>query len=219
MRRLAERVRAEPAAARALADLGLAHGVCEVVDKSADAVLGEVEAAILVVAASILGGDGFAYALPSRAKANQLYVPELDRIVLKDAVSSRPFSSTATCRKAVVTTRILSLVHELCQKRIHVTKRDLFYTDVKLFEDQTASDAVLDDIACMLGCTRSSLNVVASEKGVVVGRLTFEEDGDPIDCKRMGVGGKAIPPNIDKVRVLVEGDIRQFLHSLPNFIA
>ena len=26
------------------------------------------------------------------------------------------------------------LVHELCTKRIHVTKRDLFYTDVKLFE-------------------------------------------------------------------------------------
>ena len=42
--------------------------------------------------------------------------------------------------------------------------------------------------------------MVASEKGVVVGRLTFREDGDVIDCRRMGVGGKAIPPNIDKVR-------------------
>jgi len=38
------------------------------------------------------------------------------------------------CRKAAITTRILSLVHQLCIKRIHVTKRDLFYTDVKLFE-------------------------------------------------------------------------------------
>lgn len=42
--------------------------------------------------------------------------------------------------------------------------------------------------------------VVASEKGVVVGRLRFREDGDQIDCQRMGVGGKAIPPNIDKVQ-------------------
>eukprot|EP00955_Chlamydomonas_euryale_P013091 141135-Chlamydomonas_euryale.AAC.1 len=40
--------------------------------------------------------------------------------------------------------------------------------------------------------------VVASEKGVVVGRLQFEEDGDAIDCCRMGIGGKAIPPNVDK---------------------
>ena len=42
--------------------------------------------------------------------------------------------------------------------QIHVTKRDLFYTDVKLFEDQSQSDSVLDDMACMLGCTRSSLH-------------------------------------------------------------
>ena len=41
--------------------------------------------------------------------------------------------------------------------------------------------------------------MVASEKGVVVGRLAYREDGDLIDCQRMGVGGKAIPPNVDKV--------------------
>lgn len=77
----------------------------------------------------------------------------------------------------MITTRILQLVHELCSKRIHVTKRDLFYTDVKLFEvgtlctlgwyirnanqqEQGNSDSVLDDVACMLGCTRSSLHGV-----------------------------------------------------------
>lgn len=147
----------------------------------------------------MLRGAGFSFDVPSRAKGNQLYVPQLDRIVLKDSMSARPFASTATCRKSVITARILGLVHELCRKRIHVTKRDLFYTDVKLFEDQSHSDAVLDDVACMLGCTRSSLHVVASEKGVVVGRLQFREDGDAIDCSRMGVGGKAIPPNVDRV--------------------
>jgi meiotic recombination protein SPO11 len=75
----------------------------------------------------------------------------------------------------------------------------MFYTDVKLFRDQKDSDVVLEDVACMLGCTRSCLNVVASEKGLIVGRVQFEEDGDPIDCTRMGVGGKAIPPYIDKI--------------------
>jgi meiotic recombination protein SPO11 len=48
----------------------------------------------------------------------------------------------------------------------------------------------------MIGCTRSCLNVVASEKGVVVGQLTFRDDGDLIDCTKMGVGGKAIPPYV-----------------------
>lgn len=36
-------------------------------------------------------------------------------------------------------------------------------------------------------------------QGLVVGRVQFEEDGDFIDCTRMGVGGKAIPPYIDKI--------------------
>ena len=84
-------------------------------------------------------------------------------------------------------------------RRSQVTKRDLFYTDVKLFKQQTESDDVLDDAACMIGCTRSSLNVVASEKGIVVGKLIFDDDGDTIDCTKMGVGGKAIPPSIDRV--------------------
>lgn len=35
-------------------------------------------------------------------------------------------------------------------KGIHITKRDLFYTDVKLFKTQTDSDAVIDDVACLV---------------------------------------------------------------------
>lgn len=93
----------------------------------------------------------------------------------------------------------MQLLHAVLVKEIHITKRDLFYTDVKLFVDQAESDGVLDDVACMIGCTRSNLHVVASDKGLVVGRIQFEEDGDYIDCTRMGVGGKAIPPYIDKI--------------------
>jgi len=65
------------------------------------------------------------------------------------------------------------------RKDIHITKRDMFYTDVKLFGDQRESDVVLEDVACLVGCTRSSLNVIASDKGLVVGRLVLLE----IDCK------------------------------------
>ncbi|KAI5072044.1 hypothetical protein GOP47_0012150 [Adiantum capillus-veneris] len=184
---------------RSLADLHLPHAFKEVADLSPDSVVTEIEKCILSVAKSILAGHGFGFSVPSRSGANQLYVPELDRIVLKDKSSMREFANSSSVRKTAITTRILQLIHQLCIKQIHVTKRDLFYTDVKLFQDQGQSDAVLDDVSCMLGCTRSSLNVVASEKGVVVGRLIFTEDGDRIDCTKMGVGGKAIPPNIDKV--------------------
>ncbi|KAH9735539.1 DNA topoisomerase 6 subunit A [Citrus sinensis] len=182
-----------------LSDLSLSATCREVTDLSLSAVQSTIETLILQIARSILAGNGFSFQVPSRASSNQLYVPELDRIVLKDKTTLRPFASLSTVRKSTITVKILSLIHQLCLRNIHVTKRDLFYTDVKLFQDQTQSDAVLDDVACILGCTRSSLNVIAAEKGVVVGRLIFSDNGDMIDCTKMGMGGKAIPPNIDRV--------------------
>ena len=151
------------------------------------------------IADQVLSKRGFTINIPSRASTNQIYVKEWDRIVLGGKRSTRSFLNVKESRKTAITLRVLQLVHAVLVKRIHITKRDLFYTDVKLFVDQAESDGVLDDVATMIGCTRSNLHVVASDKGLVVGRIQFEEDGDFIDCTKMGVGGKAIPPYIDKI--------------------
>lgn len=184
---------------RTLNALGLRGVLKEVLELDADRVRRAIEGALAEVARSIMKGDGFSYIVPTRSASNQLYVEELDRIVLKDKTSTRMFANTATVRKVAIMTRIMGLVWELCKKGIHVTKRDLFYTDVKLFKSQNESDEVLNDVACMVGCTRTSLSVVASEKGIVIGRVSFREAGDLIDCTRMGVGGKAIPPYVERI--------------------
>ena len=57
---------------RTLAALDLSQACREVIDKDANAVLDEVEAAIYLVASTILRGEGFAYDIPSRAKGNQV---------------------------------------------------------------------------------------------------------------------------------------------------
>jgi hypothetical protein len=119
--------------------------------------------------------------IPSRASSNQIYVKEWDRIVLGGKRSSRSFINVKESRKSTITLRVMQLLHAVLVKKIHITKRDLFYTDVKLFVDQAESDGVLDDIATMVKCTRTNLHVVASDKGLVVGRIQFEEDGDEID--------------------------------------
>jgi meiotic recombination protein SPO11 len=45
-------------------------------------------------------------------------------------------------KKTAMMTRVLQLIRELVIKGIHVTKRDLFYTDVKLFEKQVRTRAM-----------------------------------------------------------------------------
>lgn len=176
------------------------QGVKEVEDLPSDEVASRIEDLVVNIVAQIVHGKGdFEFNIPNRASSNQKYIEHLDRIVLGDKISKRQFLNTAHVRKTAITTRVIQLVHEVLEKGIHITKRDLFYTDVKLFKDQNESDAVLDDVACMAGCTRTSLHVVASDKGLVVGRIQYREAGDYIDCTKMGVGGKAIPPYIDKI--------------------
>ena len=238
-------------AAAAAAAAGGVGGVRAVREQGADAVLGEIECALLKVARSVLAGEGFAYDVPTRSAANSVYIDELNRIVMQSRTTSRSFTTVAQTRKAAIMTRVMQLLFDVLRKGIHVTKRDLFYTDVKLFRDQKESDTILEDAAAMLGCTRTSLHVVASDKGIVVGRLQFRDDGDlidwwvagrvpptptptsaaaftaaapelcgalltarasspPLSCSmRMGIGGKAIPPFMDRI-----SDIR----SDANFI-
>lgn len=196
VRRLVSELSVPQLSAQTLSRLGDCR---EVRVQDEEMVMKELERIIVSLACDIVDGKGLDLLVPSRNKSNQHYVEELDRMVLGDKVSVRSFFNTSHTRKTAITVRAMDLIHEVLSRRIHITKRDLFYTDVKLFRDQTESDAVLDDIACMAGCTRSSLNVVASNKGLVVGRLTFSEAGDEIDCTRMGISGKAIPPFNDRI--------------------
>jgi len=180
--------------------LGLSDSILEVKALPAKNVIGRIEEIILGAIRSVITQKGLDYLIPSRSISNQMYIPELDRNVRKnDKMTTRSFVNASMVHKTTITTKIFQLVHNILQRGIHITKRDMFYTDVKLFVDQKNSDAVLDDVACMIGCSRTTLNVVASEKGVVVGRLKYREDGDLIDCSKMGIGGKGIPPILDRV--------------------
>ena len=192
-------VKCQPELRRTLNDLNLAEAYREVVDLPGIEVAAAIEQVMVAIVKNILADEAFGYSLPSRGNTDQVYVEQLDRIVLKEKHAFTTFHNTSSVRKVAILTRVMQLIHGVLTRGIHVTKRDLFYTDVKLFRDQKDSDSVLDDISCLLGCTRNSLHVVASEKGVVVGKLTYKEDGDEIDCTKMGIGGKAIPSNIDKV--------------------
>ena len=205
-RQLKAKLRAKKEAAKEKSDsddsdakASIPKDIVEVDELSATEVLEGIESIAMKITQQVLAKQGFSLDIPSRAASNQIYVKEWDRIVLGSKRTGRSFINVRESRKSAITLRVMQLLHAVLVKRIHITKRDLFYTDVKLFVDQAESDGVLDDVATMIGCTRSNLHVVASDKGLVVGRIQFEEDGDPIDCTRMGVGGKAIPPYIDKI--------------------
>lgn len=134
---------------------GVPSDIVEVAELPATHVLEGIESIALNIAGQVISKKGFSIDIPSRASTNQIYVKEWDRIVLGGKRSTRTFLNVKEARKTAITLRVLQLIHAVLMKRIHITKRDLFYTDVKLFVDQADSDGVLDDVATMIGCTRS----------------------------------------------------------------
>ena len=134
---------------------GVPSDIVEVADLTVTQVLDGMEFIAVNIANQVLTNKGFSLDIPSRASTNQIYVKEWDRIVLGGKRSTRSFLNVKESRKTAITMRAMQLLHTVLMKKIHITKRDLFYTDVKLFVDQAESDGVLDDIATMIGCTRS----------------------------------------------------------------
>jgi meiotic recombination protein SPO11 len=180
-------------------DLGY-QNLFEVTDKTPEQVKECIETIAAEAISEVLEGNGLRYTLAQRGTGGHTqYVEELDRNYLEYRKMMREFADASQVKKTTMMTRLMQLVREMCVKGIHSTKRDLFYADVKLFEKQGNSDGILEELAVMFGCTRQSLMVTASEKGVVVGRIQFNDDDDVIDCTKMGRSGKNIPSYIDRV--------------------
>lgn len=141
------------------------------------------------------------FQIPSRSAENVGYDHNLKMVLMGNVLTDRVFRNLSSVQSVAQLTEVLRLIDEVLRERIHATKRDLFYRNVKLFGDQRVSDGMIEDVGAMLRVTRNSLNVIASAKGKVLGRLEFTEGRDRIDCSK-GLGGRAITPMIDQVKDL-----------------
>lgn len=100
--------------------------ILEVEDLDSELVCDKIAELASSIITQILSGNTFEYTVPSRAGSNQIYLEDVDRMVLGDKMSKRVFLNTSHVRKVAITTRVVQLVHEVLKKQIHITKRDLF---------------------------------------------------------------------------------------------
>lgn len=139
-----------------------------------------------------------AFRIPSRSSENVGYDRNSRMVLLGSNVIDRQFRHLSSVQSVVQLTGLMRYVNEILSTEKHATKRHLFYRDVNLFGNQRVSDGLIEDLGALLRVSRNSLNVIASAKGKVIGRLSFTEGGDHIDCRK-GLGGHAITPMLDQV--------------------
>ncbi|MHA2305346.1 MAG: hypothetical protein ACXACU_08115 [Candidatus Hodarchaeales archaeon] len=139
-----------------------------------------------------------AFRIPARSSENVGYDDNSRMVLLGSHVVDRQFRHLSSVQSVVQLTGLMRYVNEILDAEKHATKRHLFYRDVNLFGNQRVSDGLIEDLGALLRVSRNSMNVIASAKGKVIGRLSFTEGGDRIDCTQ-GLGGHAITPMLDQV--------------------
>jgi DNA topoisomerase-6 subunit A len=116
-----------------------------------------------------------------------------------------------TVKSFAQTLRMMGLSKQLVETNDFATKRDAYYQsknwDEARFDEQTESDAVMDDIEAMCsvrGVSREQLRFIPDEHGgAVAGNLLVldpdRETGvvERIDCTRFGSGAYSIPSSVE----------------------
>jgi len=140
--------------------------------------------------------------LPSRSSSNIIWDEENDLLLLGQQLQEKQFHTLTSVADITRLMRILEIIHELLVKDLHATKREVFYTDVKLFNEQKISDKSIEDAAIMLYTTRNSTHIVATANGTCIGRLRIRDKTDIIDLEGLGSGGWKISPFLDNIEII-----------------
>jgi DNA topoisomerase VI subunit A len=157
--------------------------------------------------------------IPTRAKSNTIWNKKRGILEMGDATSERPLFDLKTARQFMQTMLHGNSVRELIEADKTLSLRGMFYkglhtvqgTKEKTFDAQEDSDGILEDLEVALGSLREELHIYAKKRGTMVGNITIIDNGDEIDCRRMGTGGYAIPG-------IVEPDIIQFKKCDAKFV-
>ncbi|MBN1330744.1 MAG: hypothetical protein JXA54_14830 [Candidatus Heimdallarchaeota archaeon] len=178
----------------------LPEGIQEITDITRDEGMRRIEEIFRKVFVETINSGTPNLRVPSRGANNVIYDEESDLLLLGENYSDRKWDDISTVKKFTAQLRVLQIIHELLEQNIHGSKREVFYTDVSLFEDQNrGSDPLIEDCAVMLGTYRKNVHVTANDRGLVVGRLSYLDHGDLIDCTKQGSSGKNVNPMQDHI--------------------
>jgi DNA topoisomerase-6 subunit A len=151
-------------------------------------------------------------AFPIRALRNVSYSEQKGFFEIGRQKKTRTLTVN-TVKSFAQTLRLMGLSKALVETNDFATKRDAYYQsknwDEARFDEQTESDAVMDDIEALFslrGVSREQLRFVPDEHGgAVAGRLVVldpdRETGavERIDCTRFGSGAYSIPSNVEQL--------------------
>ena len=191
-----------------------------VVDKKRDAeTIKKIEKLAGNVVKSSLAQKEPNFSIPTRSVSNMKYNKKKRILEMGDATQTRSLFNLGQSRKFMQSLLLSKGCKELIQAEKTLSLRGMYYmglhtipgTKEKTFNDQGESDTILEDLEVALDGLCEELHVFAKKRGTMVGNITVVDNGDEINCRKMGTGGYAIPS-------ICEPNIMQFKECTADFI-
>ena len=157
--------------------------------------------------------------IPARSLSNVRFNKSRKIIEMGGQTNCRQLFNLSQAKSYMQTVLVASGCKALIDQQKSTSIRGLYYllkhtiegTREETFADQDECDPIIEDLEVTLQSLREELRVYASNRGGMVGPITLIDDGDEIDCSRMGSGGYSIPS-------IVEANVIRFKSCDAKFI-
>ncbi|HJZ10803.1 MAG TPA: DNA topoisomerase IV subunit A, partial [Acidobacteriota bacterium] len=143
--------------------------------------------------------------VPSRTLSNVSFNQKRGIIEMGKAKQERLFFNVGMAKKFMQTLLVADALAELQRQDLTTSLREIYYrtkhtikdSHENTFDAQSESDPIIEDLEVTLDALREELHVRAENTGTVVGPLVLVDDGDTIDCTRLGKGGYSVPSIVE----------------------
>jgi DNA topoisomerase-6 subunit A len=143
--------------------------------------------------------------IPSRTLSNVNFNAKKGIIEMGSAKQERSFFNVGMAKKFMQTVLVADALAELQRQDLTTSLREVYYrtkhtikdSHENTFDSQGESDPIIEDLEVALDSLREELHLRAENTGTIVGPLVLVDDGDTIDCTRLGKGGYSVPSIVE----------------------
>src|SRR5213596_4133001 len=143
--------------------------------------------------------------IPVRSLANVTFDEKRGLIEMGRRKQARSFFNVGMAKKFMQTVLVADALAELQRANLTTSLREIYYrtkhtmkdSHENTFDAQNESDPLIEDLEVTLTALREELHVRAENRGSVVGPLLLVDDGDRVDCARLGKGGYSVPSIVE----------------------
>ena len=150
--------------------------------------------------------------IPVRSLSNVTFNEHKGLIEMGKGKQARSFFNVGMAKKFMQTILVADALCELQRAHLTTSLREIYYrtkhtikdSHENTFDAQDESDPVIEDLEVSLEALREELHVRAENGGSVVGPLVLVDDGDRVDCAKLGKGGYSVPSIIEPEYVQIK---------------